>query len=514
MEYISTDESEKYDIKHGVLTESPLPGSATRFICNPIVDDIEADPDPEEQYQPPSCQVVGAPSVNDLATHRWHNNGLSDDRIEAAKIEAELIGCIQDGARRNALRPGPWKPNPGWEDQRAFRKLLEAFHRTVVGPAGKFVPKGTLYRRQPKGQKHTNDLLYEDFTSVGCLALWESTLKFDLDRGRRFSTLSRHKIIGAIRNEANYLRQQGYTSGDTVARYLRKKVSRHPQTRLDRWIFDHLGSPPEELLEFQKQNLKRPVFYSLQEAADALKAANSLEHCDVYSSGGDGCDIERGWANTGSEDDKAGCASRPIEEWSQLYHSHDPLRWSPQLAFHGNPLRGTGKVSPIIDFWIRELCDPPRIKAKPQPKPVYKPCTIKPTGRVQHPIDKPYWMEPRQKRPKVLAGEPFNPDRREAAVIRENGKTKRKYRQMSAGPMRHIEVTPELNEKYVAIYEAEFRKFRERKRRKARSKKSNVRTKPNQTTGRPSAEIIVLESRRGGQSRLHVGERHNSSRAG
>jgi DNA-directed RNA polymerase specialized sigma subunit len=64
-----------------------------------------------------------------------------------------------------------------------------------------------FYRRQPKGQKHTNDLLYEDLTAVGCWALWESALKFDLDRGLRFSTLSRHKVIGAIRNEANYLRQ-------------------------------------------------------------------------------------------------------------------------------------------------------------------------------------------------------------------------------------------------------------------------------------------------------------------
>jgi hypothetical protein len=32
------------------LIESPLRGSTARFICNPIVDDVEADPDPEEAY--------------------------------------------------------------------------------------------------------------------------------------------------------------------------------------------------------------------------------------------------------------------------------------------------------------------------------------------------------------------------------------------------------------------------------------------------------------------------------
>jgi hypothetical protein len=243
MSYISTDESEKYDIKNDLLIESPVRGSTTRFIC--IVDDIEADPPKGRarrkrvngrviidtavpdgdgfRYEPPSCLVVGDPSVNDLATHRWQNNGLPD-----AATEAALIQRTKDG------------------DERAFRQLLEAFHRTVVGPANDYVPRGTFSRRQPKKQKHTNELLYEDLTSVGCFALWQSALKFDPDRSYRFSTLSRHKIIGAISNEASYLRKRGYTSGDTVGRYSHKKVSERSETRLDRWIFDHLGSPPED----------------------------------------------------------------------------------------------------------------------------------------------------------------------------------------------------------------------------------------------------------------------------
>jgi hypothetical protein len=69
--YISTDEFEKLDIKHGTLTESPLRRTTARYICNPIVDDIEAPLDPDEQYAPPSCLVVGEPSINDLASWRW-----------------------------------------------------------------------------------------------------------------------------------------------------------------------------------------------------------------------------------------------------------------------------------------------------------------------------------------------------------------------------------------------------------------------------------------------------------
>src|SRR5262249_38436134 len=160
-----------YDIKHGTLTESPVRGSTTRFICNPIVDDIEAD-EPSGRvrrwrvggrifidttapdsigygHKPPKCLVSGEQSVNNLATHRWHNNGLPD-----AATEAALIQRIKDG-----LSTRPPKSNPGRDDERAFRQLLEAFHRTVVDPAGKYIPGGAFYRRKPNGQKHTNDQL-------------------------------------------------------------------------------------------------------------------------------------------------------------------------------------------------------------------------------------------------------------------------------------------------------------------------------------------------------------------
>jgi hypothetical protein len=94
VKYISTDDFEKLDIKHGTLTESPLRGTTARYICNPIVDDIEAPLDPDEQYAPPSCLVVGEPSINDLASWRWQG------RTVDAETERELIRRIQEGDPR------------------------------------------------------------------------------------------------------------------------------------------------------------------------------------------------------------------------------------------------------------------------------------------------------------------------------------------------------------------------------------------------------------------------------
>jgi len=490
VKYITTEDSEKYDIRYIVLTESPLKDSTARFICNPIVDDAEAGPDPKEEYQPPSCLVVGGPSVNDLATHRWHNDGLG------AESEARLIQRIKDG-----LSTRPPKSNPRRDDERAFRQLLEAFHRTVVDPASRYTPRGSFYRRQSKNQKHTNDLLYEDLTSVGCLALWQSVLKFDPSKGNRFSALSRHKIVGAISNEANYLRQKGYTSGDTVDRYLKKEVGQRTQSRLDRWIFSNLRALPEELLKAQKKLVKRSVFHSLEDAADALKRASNLEHPDVYSDGGDDCDD----IGRNSGDDAYTRATEPLEEFRDVYDPHNPLYWSPQLALHRD------KVSPIVDFWIRELCDPPRIKAKPNPKPGYPPCSVKPTGRVLHPIDKPYWMQPYNEPPKEKAKKPYDPDRREVAVIRlKTGKTKRVYRQIEAVPGRSDADAAFWSEYLAHPYANSYAKYvTEQEQRKL-----NVRPEPKQAPGGPVAEVVVLESRRGGKPRLHVSERHMSSCAG
>jgi hypothetical protein len=488
VKYINTEDSDKYDIRHGSLSESPIRGSTARYICNPIIDNIEANP--KEEYQPPSCPVVGGPSVNNLATHRWHGNGLSKE------IEAGLIQHIQDGAQVNALRAGPWKANPGWQDQRAFRRLLEAFHRTVVDPAAKFIPGGRFYKRQPKGQKHTNDLLYEDLTSIGCWALWVSALTFDANRQHRFNTPSRHRIVSWISNEANYLRQRGFTSGDTVGRYLKKEVGRRTQSRLDRWIFSHLGSAPEELLEAQTKLVKRPIYHSLEEAADALQRANNLEHPDVYSDGGDDDAVERDSHDTS----KTNRATEPLEEFCDVYDFGNPLKLSPQLALHRN------KISPIIDFWTRELCDPPHIKAKPNPKPVYPGCLVKPTGRILHPIDTPYWLQPCNERPLERAGKPYDPDRREVATVRlKTGKTKRQYRQTAATKTADTEWWSEyLAHPGGGAVHAKYMQENELKKKEL----LDVRPEPIKANGSAAADVIVFESRASRVKRLHVGKRH------
>jgi hypothetical protein len=372
--------------------------------------------------------VVGEPSINDLASWRWQG------RTVDAETERELIRRIQEGdprCRAGSSRGCSCRSCRAFFDPRPNPiSLLPAFHHSIRKVANGYVPKGSQ-RRTHKRESHS--LIFQDLMAVGCFGLRKAALAFDFDKGYRLWTLAQPKIDGLISNEANYLRQGGYTNGDTVGKYSHKKVSERSQTRLDRWIFDHLGAPPEELLEAQnKLRLKGPVYHSLEEAADALKRASSLEHSDVYSDDGE----------DGGGDVPDTAATEPLEEFRDVYQSQDPLYWSPQLALHGNPLKGTGKVGPIVDFWIRELCDPPRIRAKPQPRPVYGPCRVKPTGRVLHPIDKQYWMEPRDRAPDILERKPpCDPDRREKAVIRfKNRKTKRVYRQMAADPGRHIQV--------------------------------------------------------------------------
>jgi hypothetical protein len=293
MEYISTDDSEKLDIKHGTFTETPLRGSTARYICNPIIDDIEAPPDPDEQYVPPSCLVVGDPSINDLARWRWQG------RTVDAEIERELIRRIQEGDPR--CRAG--KPRGcACRSCRAFFdprprtiSLLPAFHHSIRKIAGGYMPNGSQRREYKKefyvpiksdetssaGRQVTtisDSLIFQDLMAVGCFGLLKPALAFDFDKGFRLWTIAQPKIDGLISNEANYLRRNGMGGGK----------------RVERWLFSHLGDTPEELLAAQKElKLKRPVFHSLEEAAAAIKAASAVQYCDVYLDDGEG--IRRPW---------------------------------------------------------------------------------------------------------------------------------------------------------------------------------------------------------------------------
>jgi hypothetical protein len=479
--YINTD-SDADSEKYGVFTQfdgGKFKNAPYRYRANLIVDDIEADPD--EAYEPPPLKRVGKPSINDLATWRWQKRTLD------AESERKLIRHIQE---RDAWKVMGRRSGADISTiynrvaSRAFHELLAAHHHSIRPIASNYVPRGWWSPRRK--HKHTNQQLFEDLMAVGCFGLWNAALEFDFSRGCRLWTIARPKIKGLIANEANYLRRHGYSSGDTVARYLKQEVSERSDTRLDRYIFDHLGSSPEELLEGQKKLVKHPVFHSFEEAAEAIKAANDLEHSEVFSGGGDGCDIERGRVQTGTEDDVTTNVAKPVEEWRDLYESQNPLYWSPQLRAHK-------EVSATVDFWIGEFCYPPCIKAKPKRKPLYERCTVKPTGHVLHPIDTPYLMEPRGKRSSVHAGLPLAKldDKREVATVKfKNGKTRRVYRQKAASPCRHIQVN------------------------EANGKQSHVRPNREQAIGSPTAEIVVFQSRASSIEGLHVSERYNPPRTG
>jgi hypothetical protein len=84
--------------------------------------------------------------------------------------------------------------------------------------------------------------------------MWMAALKFDLAAGYRFWTAARLPIIGAIRDEARLWRRGGSGEG-----------------RLDRWLYTHPTASPEQVLRAQQRLVKRPVFHSLQEAAEGIK---------------------------------------------------------------------------------------------------------------------------------------------------------------------------------------------------------------------------------------------------
>jgi len=346
--YINTD-SDADSEKYGVFTQfdgGKFNNPPYRYRATLIVDDIEADP--HGAYEPPPLKGVGKPSINDLATWRWQKRTLD------AESELKLIRRIQErdawkvmGCRSGADIATVYNRVAS----RAFHELLAAHHHSIRPIVSDHIPKG--WWSPNRKCEHTNHQLFEDLMAVGCFGLFKAALEFDFSKGCRLWTIAKPKIKGLIKNEANYLRRYGYSSGDTVARYFRKEVSERSDIRIDRWIFDNLSASPEELLETQKKLVKRPLFHSLQEAADALKGANNLEHPEVYSAGGDGCDMERGRALTESEDDSCSGATKPVEEWRDLYDSHNPLKWSPQLgdSFTGcsRPGKAIVGVKAVVD---------------------------------------------------------------------------------------------------------------------------------------------------------------------
>ena len=116
------------------------------------------------------------------------------------------------------------------------------------------MPRYWRHRGQALRDKHTNNLLYEDLVAAGAAAMWRAAFKFDLEAGYRFWTGVRAPVLGAISDEARIWRRHG--SGER---------------RIDRWLYTHPDASPEQALAAQQRLVKRPVFRSLQEAAEGIK---------------------------------------------------------------------------------------------------------------------------------------------------------------------------------------------------------------------------------------------------
>jgi hypothetical protein len=137
-----------------------------------------------------------------------------------------------------------------WPDD----KLVAGFSGKVLQVANHRMPRYWRRRQDPK-DKHTNTLFYEDLVAAGVAAMWGVALKFDLASGYRFWTAARLPVLGAISDEARLWRRGG--SGES---------------RLDRWLYTHRDASPEQIFQAQQRLVKRPVFHSLQEAAEGIKA--------------------------------------------------------------------------------------------------------------------------------------------------------------------------------------------------------------------------------------------------
>jgi hypothetical protein len=180
------------------------------------------------------------PCISDLASHRWRRSPFSPDE------EIDAVRRIQSADICGPLRPS----FRGFDD---FARLLAGFQRKILQIANGHMPK-RWRRRMAFRDKHVNNLFFEDLVAAGVAAMWKAALKFDLESGYRFWTAVRAPVLGAISDEARIWRRHG--SGER---------------RIDRWLYTHPDASPEQVLAAQQRLVKRPVFRSLQEAAEGIK---------------------------------------------------------------------------------------------------------------------------------------------------------------------------------------------------------------------------------------------------
>jgi hypothetical protein len=178
------------------------------------------------------------PCISNLVAHRWRRPPFSPNE------ELDAVRRIQLADMCGPLR------FPRFDD---FAKLLAGFHGKVLQVANGHMPSRWRQRLALR-DKHTNNLLFEDLVAAGVAAMWRAALKFDLEAGYRFWIGVRAPVLGAISDEARIWRRNG--SGER---------------RIDRWLYTHPDASPEQVLAAQQRLVKRPVFRSLQEAADGIK---------------------------------------------------------------------------------------------------------------------------------------------------------------------------------------------------------------------------------------------------
>ena len=192
-------------------------------------------------WRPKARPRSGGSCINDLITHRWYGSSPTPDREVIRRIQsADICGPLRLSFR-------------GFED---FAELLARYHRTVLKVANGHMPKYWRARRSSLRDKHTHAVFYEDLVAAGVAAMWKAALKFDLTAGYAFWTAAGLPVTGAISDEARWWRRGRGGSGET---------------QLDRWLYTHPNATPDQVLETQAQLYKRPVFHSLQEAADGIK---------------------------------------------------------------------------------------------------------------------------------------------------------------------------------------------------------------------------------------------------
>jgi hypothetical protein len=192
-------------------------------------------------WRPRALPCLSGPCINDLVAHRWYRPPLSPDQ------EIDAVRRIQSADICGPLRPS----FRGFED---FAELLAGFHRQILKIADGHMPRYWRPRRSSLHDKHTNTLFYEDLVAAGVAAMWRAALRFDIEAGYRFWTGVRAAVLGAISDEARLWRRTGSGEG-----------------RIDRWLYTHPNATPEQVLQAQEQLYRRPVFHSLQEAAEGIK---------------------------------------------------------------------------------------------------------------------------------------------------------------------------------------------------------------------------------------------------